>query len=113
MGPELTDIGAFRRAVQLEQSILEPDAEILPQNRFVRVVTKDGTTATGRLLNQDAFTLQLFDPKERMMTFQRTNIKEVTFIDKSPMPSYKGKLSTQELADVVSYLTSLKGIEAK
>ena len=29
------------------------------------------------------------------------------------MPSYKGKLSTQELADLVSYLTSLKGIEAK
>jgi putative heme-binding domain-containing protein len=113
MGPELTDIGAFRRAIQLEQSILEPDAEILPQNRFVRVATKDGTTVTGRLLNQDAFTIQVFDPKERMMTFQKTNVKEVTFIDKSPMPSYKGKLSKQELADLVSYLTSLKGIEAK
>jgi mono/diheme cytochrome c family protein len=25
------------------------------------------------------------------------------------MPSYKDKLSTQELADVVSYLVSLKG----
>jgi mono/diheme cytochrome c family protein len=25
------------------------------------------------------------------------------------MPSYKGKLTNQELADVVSYLSSLKG----
>lgn len=113
MGPELTDIGAYRRAVQLEQSILEPDAEILPQNRFVRVVTRDGATVTGRLLNQDAFTIQLFDAKERMMTLQKTGVKAVTFIDKSPMPSYKGRLSTQELADVVGYLISLKGIEAK
>src|SRR6266566_3065948 len=34
LGPELTDIGNLRRAVQLENSILEPDVEILPQNRF-------------------------------------------------------------------------------
>jgi len=113
MGPELTDIGASRRGVQLEESILEPDAEILPQNRFLRVVTKDGKTITGRLLNQDAYTIQLFDPTERMVTFQKANLKGYAFIDKSSMPSYKGRLSDQELADVVSYLMSLKGIEAK
>lgn len=113
LGPELTDIGTLRRAVQLEQSILDPDAEILPQNRFLRVVTKEGTTVTGRLLNQDAWTIELFDSKEHLVTFQKTALKEYAFIDKSPMPSYKGKLSTQELADVVDYLTSLKGIEAK
>ncbi len=113
MGPELTDIGALRRAVQLEQSILDPDAEILPQNRFLRVVTKDGTAVTGRLLNQDAWTIQLFDSKEHMVTFQKTGVREYAFIDKSPMPSYKDKLSKQELADLVGYLTSLKGIEAK
>ena len=26
------------------------------------------------------------------------------------MPSYKGKLTNQELADVVTYLSSLKGV---
>jgi mono/diheme cytochrome c family protein len=34
-GPDLTDIGVKRRAAQLERSILDPDAEILPQNRFI------------------------------------------------------------------------------
>jgi hypothetical protein len=29
------------------------------------------------------------------------------------MPSYQGKLSAQELADLVSYLVSLKGIETQ
>src|ERR1700730_12857058 len=52
LGPELTDIGALRRAVELERSILEPDAEVLPQNRFFRVVTKGGPTVTGSLLTQ-------------------------------------------------------------
>ena len=111
LGPELTDIGALRRGVELERSILEPDAEILPQNRFFRVVTKDGSTTTGRLLNQDAFSLQLFDDKERLLSFSKSNLKEYALIDKSPMPSYQGKLSPKELADLVNYLVSLKGVD--
>jgi putative heme-binding domain-containing protein len=111
LGPELTDIGSLRRALELERSILDPDAEVLPQNRFFRVVAKDGTTTTGRLLNQDAFTVQLFDARERLLSFSKSNLKEYTFIDKSPMPSYQGKLSPKELADLVSYLASLKGVD--
>jgi len=112
-GPDLTDIGSFRRAVQLQQSILDPDAEILPQNRFVHIATKDGRTFDARLLNQDAYTVQIFDSKEHMLTLQKSGLKEFTFATKSPMPSYKDKLTGQELADVVNYLASLKGIEAK
>ncbi len=111
LGPELTDIGYLRRSAELQQSILEPDSEILPQNRFVRVVTRDGKSVTGRLLNHDAFTLQLYDSSDRLLSFQKSNLKEYTFIEKSPMPSYQGKLSPQELADLVSYLSSLKGID--
>jgi putative heme-binding domain-containing protein len=111
LGPDLTDIGANRRAVEIERSILEPDAEILPQNRFVRIVGKDGAAVTGRLLNQDAFTVQFMDAQERLVSFQRSNLKEYTFMGKSPMPSYQGKLTPTELVDLISYLVSLKGVE--
>jgi cytochrome c oxidase cbb3-type subunit 3 len=113
LGPELTDIGALRRAVELERSILDPDAEVLPQNRFFRVVTRDGTTVTGRLLNQDAFTVQLFDAQERLRSFAKPDLKEYAFVVKSAMPSYQGKLSPKELADLVSYLVSLKGVDKR
>ncbi|HEV2199655.1 MAG TPA: c-type cytochrome [Bryobacteraceae bacterium] len=111
VGPELTDIGALRRAVELERSVLDPDAEILPQNRSFRVVTRDGAATTGRLLNQDAFTVQLMDSNERLKSFSKSDLREYAFVDKSPMPSYTGKLSPKELADLVSYLASLKGVE--
>ena len=110
VGPDLTDIGALRRAVELERSVLDPDAEILPQNRYFRVVTPAGATVTGRLLNQDAFTVQLMDANERLLTFSKTDLKEYAFVDKSPMPSYAGRLSPKELSDLVSYLASLKGV---
>ena len=91
------------------RSLIEPDAEILPQNRFYRVVTRGGQTVTGRLLNLDTFTVQLMDSNEQMRSFLKSNLKEFGFMDKSPMPSYQGKLSAGELADVLAYLVSLKG----
>lgn len=110
MGPDLTLIGIQRRTVELHRSLLEPDAEIIPANRSFKVVTKDGIALTGRLLNQDSFTIQLLDAKdEKLKSFSRASLREHAFVDKSPMPSYKDKLNTQELADVISYMASLKG----
>jgi putative heme-binding domain-containing protein len=109
VGPDLSDIGSLRRAVQLEQSIIDPYAEVLPINRYFRAVTKTGTQITGRLLNEDTFSVQLLDTKEHLMNLQKSDLREAAFVEKSPMPSYKDKLNTQELADVVSYLISLKG----
>lgn len=110
MGPDLSEIGALRRAVELEQSILDPNREILPQNRYYRVTTRDGQTITGRLLNQDSFTIQLLDSKERLVSLERSELKDGAFLKESPMPSYKGKLSADELDDLVAYLVSLKGV---
>jgi putative heme-binding domain-containing protein len=106
-GPDLSEIGA-RQPAQLMTSLLDPDAEILPANRPYRVVLKDGTTVDGRLLNQDSFTVQLIDTKENLRGFQKSDLRSFTFIEKSPMPSYKGRLNDQELADVVAYLSSMK-----
>ena len=107
LGPDLTTIGRQRRAIELEQSLLKPDAQVLPANRFYRVVAKDGTTTTGRLLNHDTFTVQILDAGRKLRSFTKSELREHGFAA-SPMPSYEGRLSEQELADVVSYLVSLK-----
>jgi putative heme-binding domain-containing protein len=109
-GPDLSEIGALRRAVDLKRSIVAPNEEILLQNRTYRVVTRDGETITGRLLNQDSFTVQLLDSKERLLSLPRSNLRESGFLKDSPMPSYREKLNVQELDDLVAYLVSLKGV---
>jgi putative heme-binding domain-containing protein len=107
-GPELTDIGS-RPAAYLEKSLLDPNETVAPQNRYVHIVTKLGAVINGRRLNEDTHTIQMIDDKERLMSFDKSQLKELTVVKTSPMPSYQGKLSAQEIADVVAYLQTLKG----
>jgi len=110
VGPDLSDIAALRRTVEIERSLLEPNEEVLPQNRMYRAVTKKGEAITGRLLNLDTFTVQILDSKERLLSLQRSDLRESGFVKDSTMPSYRDKLSSQELADIVAYLVTLKGV---
>ena len=110
LGPDLTDIGSRREPERLQQALLDPDAEVLFENRYVRFVTKDGATITGRLLNQDALSVQVMTPKEELKTYMRAALRDYTIVDKGLMPSVReAKLSDQQVADIVSYLSSLKG----
>ena len=109
VGPDLTRIGLLRRAGELERSLLDPKAEVQPENRFYKVSPTNGQPVVGRLLNRDTFTVQLMDLDERLRSFQMADLRDHGF-DDTPMPSARDKLSTQEIADVVSYLSSLRGI---
>ena len=109
VGPDLTDIGSRREPERLQQALLDPDAEVLFENRYVRFVTKDGATVTGRLLNQDALSVQLLTPKEELKTYMRAGLRDYTIVDKGLMPSVRENLTDQQVADIVSYLSSLKG----
>ena len=62
---------------------------------------------TGRLLNQDAFSIQLMNADEQLKSYARSDLREHTIVQKGLMPSYEGKLTSQEIADIVRYLASL------
>jgi putative heme-binding domain-containing protein len=111
LGPDLSDIGSQRSPDALQRAIVAPDEEVLPEQRFVRLVTKEGTTVVGRLLNQDAFSIQLIGKDERLKSYAKANLREHTILEKGLMPSFAGKLTAQQIADIVNYLASLKGTE--
>ena len=109
LGPDLSDIGGRRTPERLQQALVAPDEEVLPENRFVRLVTREGATITGRVLNQDAISVQLINPKEELKTYLKAGLRGYTIVDKGLMPSVQGKLTDQQVADIVTYLGSLKG----
>ena len=111
LGPDLSDIGSRRSPDALQRAIVFPDEDVLPEQRFVRLVTKDGTTVVGRLLNQDAFSIQLIGKDDQLKSYMKANLRQHTILEKGMMPSFAGKLTVQQIADIVNYLASLKGAE--
>ena len=109
--PDLGNVGQARRTPELERALLDPQADIQPNHRYYRVVMNDGTTVTGWLLGFDTFNIRMIDGKEQLRSFVKSDLRSHGFIE-SPMPSYKNTLSPQELADIVSYLSSLRTTSA-
>ena len=109
VAPDLSDIGAMRSPASLLRSLTDPSSQMMPINRPVRAVLKDGTVINGRRLNEDTYTVQLFDDRERLLSLSKADLREYTIQTASPMPSYRDTLSEEERADLVAYLLSLKG----
>jgi putative heme-binding domain-containing protein len=108
--PDLTDIGALRQPAALQRSLLTPTAAMLPINRPVRIVMRDGRAIRGRRLNEDTFTVQLIDENEKLVSLAKSEIREFEAGAASPMPSFAGKLTGEEIADLLAYLVSLRGL---
>ena len=109
VAPNLSEIGASRSPASLLRSLTEPARQMMPINRPIRIVTRDGTVINGRRLNEDTYTVQLIDDQEKLVSFTKSDLREYTILTASPMPSFKGTLGADELNDVVAYLLSLKG----
>lgn len=108
--PDLSDVGAVRTPAALQRSLLNPTSAMLPINRPVRAVTKDGRTIQGRRLNEDTYTVQLIDDRERLVSLVKADLKTYELGKVSPMPAASQALSTDEIADVLAYLLTLKGL---
>lgn len=108
--PDLSDIGALRSPSTIQRSLLDPTANMMPINRPVTLALKNGRTIRGRRLNEDTFTIQLIDEEERLVSLSKSDIKDIALGKTSPMPPATKTLNEAEIADVVAFLSSLKGL---
>ncbi len=109
LAPDLSDVGILRSPAQFERSLMEPVSQMMPINRPVRIVMRDGRTILGRRLNEDTYTVQVIDHDERLVSLDKADIRELEVSKTSPMPRATDVLSRDEIADVIGYLVSLRG----
>ena len=109
--PDLGDIGMLRTPELLHRTLIDPAGSMLPVNRPVRAVTKDGKTINGRRLNEDTYTVQILDEQDHLVSLEKADLREFTVLKTTTMPSYKDKFNAQEMADLEAYLLSLKGVK--
>ena len=76
----------------------------------VRAVTADGKEVSGVRVNEDAFTIQLRDVTNRLVSLDKASLRSLDkMTGRSLMPAYDHTFTAAELDDVIAYLASLKG----
>jgi len=119
LGPDLTTVGDAHTADyivvsvrnpsrRLAQGLAEATKEFPQEYETVTVVTADGKEITGVTLNEDSFTVQLMDAKERLYFFEKDKLRSFKKSRVSLMPAYDTSLlSDKDLQDIVAYLLSV------
>jgi quinoprotein glucose dehydrogenase len=109
LGADLSRIGSARSRAALVREIRTPHEWIAPGYETVTLVTKDGQKIRGVEKNEDAFSIQIMDMRERIQGYRKSDV-QVMPDQNSLMPVFDAKrLSDSDLSDLVGYLSTLRG----
>ena len=109
LGPDLSRIGTARTRDALTREIRTPHEWVPPAWETVTVVTQDGQKVRGVKKNEDVFSIQIMDMRERIQGYRKSDV-EVIYDKGSLMPAYYAKrLSDSDLIDIIGYLSTLRG----
>ena len=102
---DLTAYAARMDSHEVRAAIINPNKDLDPRRGLVTVTLADSTTFSGIARNEDNFSLQLQTLDGLFHLVNKSDVRDLTYTGKSPMPSDYGRtLSSQELNDLVSYL---------
>ncbi len=110
LGPDLSRIGSGRPRAVLAKKIRTPSETIRPGYDPVTLVLRDGQRIRGVKKNEDEFSIQVMDLRQRIQGYVKANLAEVVAEKQSVMPAYgPAQLSDGDLDDLLSYLSILRG----
>lgn len=113
LGPDLSRVGAARSQSALMREIRTPSEWMAPGYEPVTLVTKDGQRIRGVKKNEDVFSIQIMDTRERIQGYLKADLQEVIYEKTSLMPIYgPERLNENDLNDLIGYLTTLRGTES-
>jgi putative heme-binding domain-containing protein len=109
LGPALSEIGAKLGKDGLYEAILDPSAGIAFGYEAWQIELKSGDEALGLIMSETADEIVLKDAKAIATHIKKSDIAKRHQMKLSLMPSgLQQTMSTQDLVDLVEYLSSLK-----
>jgi putative heme-binding domain-containing protein len=97
-------VGQRLSRAELEAAVMDPSAAVAPEYWLWRATTTTGQTITGSRLNEDTYSVQILDAGGRLRGLAKSEIERQALERRSPMPSFRGKLSGSQLNDLLAYL---------
>jgi putative heme-binding domain-containing protein len=112
LGPDLSRIGVSRPRAALVRRIRGAVEANGPGYEPVTLTTPGGQEIRAVKKNEDLFSVQVMDTRERVQGYLKEDMREVKDERQSVMPVYDvAKLSERDLDDVLAYLATLKGFD--
>lgn len=109
LGPDLSRIGSARTRDVLVARIRRGSEDFRPGFEPVTVTAQDGKPIEGVKKNEDLFSVQIMDTRERIQGYEKDKMK-VENGKKSAMPIFgPDRLSDSDLDDLLRYLQTLRG----
>jgi putative heme-binding domain-containing protein len=108
-GPDLSDVGKRLKRHEILESILEPSKKVDPKYITTTIVTDDGKTSVGFIMEKtkDSLTLRMAEGKQR--TIPLDEIDQQVETNQSSMPeNLVSALSPAEFLDIIEYLATRK-----
>ena len=113
LGPDLSRIGVARARAALARQIRGNMPDVRAGYQSVTLAAPDGKEIRGVKKNEDQFSVQVMDTRERIQGYLREDMKSVTDEKKSMMPVFgPDKLTDPQLDDLLAYLATLQGSDA-
>ena len=112
LGPDLSRVGSGRPRAVLLKKIRGTSDNIRPGYEAVTLVTRDGQRIRGVKKNEDEFSIQIMDMRERLQGYLKANLTEVVSEPRSVMPVYGvERMSDGDLDDLLQYLGTLRRVD--
>ena len=112
LGPDLSRIGAARSRETLVLRIRGGVEGFLSGYEPVTLTPATGQPIVGVKKNEDLFSVQIMDVRERIQGYDKSTLREVQNNPRSAMPPFGfNRLSESDLDDVIRYLQTLRGFD--
>jgi len=103
LASDLSSYGRTHSEDEIRSAITRPDQGI--EARSVVVTTRDGHSYSGRIRNEDNFSLQLQSLEGTFYFLAKADVRQIEYSPQSLMPSdYGTRLSSKEVNDIIGYL---------
>ena len=112
VGPDLTRIGDTLALDKLLESVIEPSRNIAPRFQSWKIILEDGRLITGMKVGEDRDGNQFYVDStgtKHSVSPAKIDVKQADTVSIMPQNLLEN-LTSQELADLITYLSTLKGI---
>jgi putative heme-binding domain-containing protein len=112
LGPDLSRVGVARSREVMVRRIRGSIEDLGAGYEPVTITPESGQAIRGVKKNEDLFSVQIMDTRERIQGYEKDKVKTVVNDTKSAMPAFGvDRLSESDLDDLVRYLQSLRGFD--